>query len=79
MNKKPQKNGEIPNLRNVTQYQAFYVKGGMSKGFGQSEAYRQIQEDVFAAQQALARQITEQSISPENANDKAQKLVRKKD
>ena len=51
----------------------------MSKGFGQSEAYRQIQEDVFAAQQALARQITEQSISPENANDEAQKLVRKKD
>ena len=79
MNKKPRKNGEILNLRNVTQYQAFYVKGGMSKGFGQSEAYRQIQEDVFAAQRALAKQITEQSINLEDTEEETLKLVRKKD
>ena len=79
MNKKSQKNGEISNLRNTAQYQFFYVKNSMSKNINQTEAYRQLQEDVFAAQRALARQITGQSISPENANDEAQKLVRKKD
>ena len=79
MNKKSQKNGEISNLRNTAQYQLFYVKNSMSKNINQTEAYRQLQEDVFAAQRALAKQITEQSINLEDTEEETLKLVRKKD
>ena len=79
MNKKSQKNGEISNLRNIAQYQFIYVKNGMSKNINQTEAYSQLQEDVFAAQRALAKQITEQSINLEDTEEETLKLVRKKD
>ena len=79
MNKKSQKNGEISNLRNIAQYQFFYVKNGMSKNINQTEAYGQLQEDVFAAQRALAKQITEQSINLEDIEEERLKLVRKID
>ena len=51
----------------------------MSKNINQTEAYSQLQEDVFAAQQALAKQITEQSINLEDTEEETLKLVRKKD